>query len=168
MAFSVPEDMFLAADEIACAAYIFGPEVSNPTSSDELLVTTGANFISRKCLLTLVPGEQVVQDVLDILACHLTNEHRKIFKSPSMWYLPTIFSQLALSWTRSPDNLREQFANKYMDKVDNVSRVTESTRMRLAIDLVTGGSNLKKVEVTSKAHGYMKELIEKQSKLRTV
>ncbi|MED6194314.1 hypothetical protein PIB30_027437 [Stylosanthes scabra] len=122
MAFRVPEDMFLAAEEIACAAYIFGPEVKSHTSSDVLLVTIGANFISRKCLFTLVPGEQVVQDVLDTLACHLTNEHKKIFKVPSMWYLPTIFSQLALSWTRSPDNLREQFANKYMDKVDFVSR----------------------------------------------
>ncbi|MED6194201.1 hypothetical protein PIB30_026318 [Stylosanthes scabra] len=119
MAFKVPEDMFLAAKEIACATYIFGPEVSNPTSSDELLVTTGANFINRKCLFTLVPGEQV----LDTLAYHLTNEHKKLFKVSSMWYLPTIFSQLALSWTRSPDNLREQFANKYMDKVDNVSRI---------------------------------------------
>ncbi|MED6200663.1 hypothetical protein PIB30_087412 [Stylosanthes scabra] len=40
--------------------------------------------------------------------------------------------------------------------------------MRLAIDLVRAESNLKRAEVISKANGYMKDLLEKQSKFRTV
>ncbi|MED6109020.1 hypothetical protein PIB30_029755 [Stylosanthes scabra] len=59
-------------------------------------------------------------------------------------------------------------SSNYHRRFSVETMVTESTRMRLAIDLVRGDSNLKRAEVTSKAHGYMKELLEKQSKLRTV
>ncbi|MED6196240.1 hypothetical protein PIB30_045650 [Stylosanthes scabra] len=223
MAFRVPEDMFLASNEIACAAYIFDTDfIFYCLNSDEILETTDANFISGKYLFTLVPGEQVVQDVLDTLACHLQRNIERYSKYPPC------------------DNLREQFATKCMEKVDFVSRifvliydennhwflmvvdmnkdriylidsakstsskhqtiiggfrlkpcndcgiwvaewmkkcgwiedfditVIESIRMRLAIDLVRGDSNLKRAEVISKAHVYMKNLLEKQLKLITV
>ncbi|MED6200662.1 hypothetical protein PIB30_087411 [Stylosanthes scabra] len=59
MAFRVPDDMFLVSDEVACATYIFGPNVKSPTSSDEILVTTGANFISRKVYLHWCQGNRL-------------------------------------------------------------------------------------------------------------
>ncbi|MED6194630.1 hypothetical protein PIB30_030255 [Stylosanthes scabra] len=79
LAFKVPDDMFLTAEEVLL------PHIYTSSARiDKLLVSIGANFASRNSLSTLVPGEQVVQDVLDTVTCHLTKEHRKIFKMPSM------------------------------------------------------------------------------------
>ncbi|XLR38755.1 hypothetical protein S83_023415 [Arachis hypogaea] len=44
--------------------------------------------------------------------------------------------------------------------------VYDSDRMRLAIDLVSKEFNLKKSEVMDKAHAYMKDILQKQSRLQ--
>ncbi|MED6196995.1 hypothetical protein PIB30_052640 [Stylosanthes scabra] len=92
--FRPPEDMIQTTDELACVAYIFGPDLkSETTKGEEMLVSTITSYVNREGLSSLVPGEQVHQE------------------------------QLALSWSRPPDQLQKQFADHYMDKVDNLSRI---------------------------------------------
>ncbi|MED6197614.1 hypothetical protein PIB30_058143 [Stylosanthes scabra] len=164
--FRPPEDMILTADELACAAYIFGPDLkSETTKGEKMLVSTITSYVNRESLNSLVPGEQVHQEVIDCLAYMLTQDHKKLVKLPTIWFLPTIFSQLALSWSRPPDQLQKQFADHYMDKVDNLSRVSDSHRMRLA-NLITKEFNVKKLEVMDKTHVYMKDIQQKDSQLQ--
>ncbi|MED6206500.1 hypothetical protein PIB30_027298 [Stylosanthes scabra] len=96
--FRLPDDTILTTNELACAAYIFGPDIkSQTTRGEEMLVSTLTCYANREGLSSLVPGEQVYKDVGD--------------------------DQLALPWSRPPNQLRKQFANHYMDKVDNLSRI---------------------------------------------
>ncbi|XLS81443.1 hypothetical protein HN51_047274 [Arachis hypogaea] len=92
VSFRPPEDMILTTDEVACAAYIFGPDLKWQVNRDEVLVSTRTAYANRESLATLVPGEQVIQDVIDSLTCILTQEHKKLNKLPSIWFLPTTFS----------------------------------------------------------------------------
>ncbi|QHO19887.1 NADP-dependent malic enzyme 4 [Arachis hypogaea] len=86
--------MILTTDELAYAAYIFGPDLKFQVNRDEVLVSTRTTYANRESLATLIPGEQVIQDVIDSLTCILTQEHKKLNKLPSVWFLPTTFSLL--------------------------------------------------------------------------
>ncbi|MED6137185.1 hypothetical protein PIB30_062708 [Stylosanthes scabra] len=66
---------------------------------DEMLVSTKISYAKREGLTTLVPGEQVTQE------------------------------QFALSWSRPPNKVREQFAQHFMHKVDYLSRAIFIERM---------------------------------------
>ncbi|XLS65941.1 hypothetical protein HN51_025915, partial [Arachis hypogaea] len=92
ISFRPPEDMILTTDELACAAYIFCPNLKFQVNRDEVLVSTQTAYANRESLATLILGEQVIQDVIDSLACILTQEHKKFNKLPSIWFLPTTFS----------------------------------------------------------------------------
>ncbi|XLT06073.1 hypothetical protein HN51_044822 [Arachis hypogaea] len=94
ISFRPPEDMILTTDEVACAAYIFGPDLKWQVNRDEVLVSTHTAYANRESLATLVPGEQVIQDVIDSLTCILTQEHKKLNKLLSIWFLPTTFSAI--------------------------------------------------------------------------
>ncbi|XLU33078.1 hypothetical protein S245_037003, partial [Arachis hypogaea] len=94
ISFRPPEDMILTTDELAYAAYIFGPDLKFQVNRDEVLVSTRTTYANRESLATLIPGEQVIQDVIDSLTCILTQEHKKLNKLPSVWFLPTTFSKL--------------------------------------------------------------------------
>ncbi|MED6212610.1 hypothetical protein PIB30_085120 [Stylosanthes scabra] len=59
----------------------------------------------------------------------LTQEHKKLIRLPSIWFLPTTFSQFALSWSRPPNKVREQLAQHFMHKVDYLSRAIFIERM---------------------------------------
>ncbi|XLT47790.1 hypothetical protein HN873_040394, partial [Arachis hypogaea] len=59
ISFRPPEDRILTTDELACAAYIFGPDLK---FQDEVLVSTRTSYANRESLATLISGEQVIQD----------------------------------------------------------------------------------------------------------
>ncbi|XLR07846.1 hypothetical protein S83_035784, partial [Arachis hypogaea] len=94
ISFRPPKDMILTTNEVACAAYIFGPDLRCQVNRDEVLVSTRTAYASRASLATLIPGEQVIQDVIDSLTCILTQDHKKLNKLPSIWFLPTTFSTI--------------------------------------------------------------------------
>ncbi|MED6189399.1 hypothetical protein PIB30_095642 [Stylosanthes scabra] len=142
-----------------------------------------------------------IPPVLDFLAYMLTQEHKKLVKLPTIWFLPTIFSanfiekmlrhksfyastkilvpKVSKFEIVEPSNLPQQrrgsndcgiwvaYWMKECGLADNFNiMVSNSHRMRLAIDLITKEFNIKKLEVMDKAHVYMKDIQQKNSRLQ--
>ncbi|QHN95550.1 Ulp1 protease family, carboxy-terminal domain protein [Arachis hypogaea] len=88
LSFRPPEGMHFVGKELAVAAYIF----SSDLDKREVLVHDDNSRGDRDALLTLRPGQMIVDDVINLACTMLTHENRK-----ESWFLPTTFFQVALS-----------------------------------------------------------------------
>ncbi|MED6210056.1 hypothetical protein PIB30_060505 [Stylosanthes scabra] len=132
-----PGDMHFIGAELVVAAYIFSEDLKN---TPEILVDDDHCKGNRNALCSLVPGEEVMGDVIDLVAGKLSHE-----KDSLRWFLPTIFARMAIdpdgydAATATVDYMR----TRYMGYVKDVSK----TRMRLALDLLMGKHNPKATEI---------------------
>ncbi|XLR02583.1 hypothetical protein S83_068781 [Arachis hypogaea] len=166
ISFRPPEDMILTTDEVACAAYIFGPDLKWQVNRDEVLVSTRTAYANRESLATLVPGEQVIQDAIFI---ERMLEHKSFYMSSEIT-VPRISEFRVVEPSDLPQQRKGSndcgiWIAQWMKECgwtdDFGITVYDSDRMRLAIDLVSKEFNLKKSEVMDKARAYMKEILQK-------
>ncbi|KAJ1382754.1 hypothetical protein SESBI_43970 [Sesbania bispinosa] len=74
--------------------------------------------------------------------------------------------QYVCTWTTPPDILRKRYQERFMGKVEYVSKVvTESSRMQLALDLVLKNYNTKNKEVKKLAFGNLDKLEKQHNRL---
>ncbi|XLU99168.1 hypothetical protein S245_013508 [Arachis hypogaea] len=109
--FRPPQGMHFLGKELAVAAYIFSSDLDNR----EVLVKDENSRGDRDALLTLRPGHLIVDDVINLVCTMLTHENRK-----ESWFLPTTFSQVALSSVNHSINTFEFIRNRFMGYADDL------------------------------------------------
>ncbi|XLR53447.1 hypothetical protein S83_004119 [Arachis hypogaea] len=166
ISFRPPEDMILTTDELACAAYIFGPDLKFQVNRDEVLVSTRTAYANRESLATLIPGEQVIQDAIFI---ERMLKHKSFYNSSEIT-VPRISKFRIVEPSDLPQQRKGSndcgiWVAQWMKECgwtdDFGITVSDSDRMMLAIDLVSKEFNMKKSEVMDKAHAYMKNILQK-------
>ncbi|QHN95554.1 Ulp1 protease family, carboxy-terminal domain protein [Arachis hypogaea] len=111
LSFRPPEGMHFVGKELAVAAYIFSPDLDKR----EVLVHDDNSRGDRDALLTLRPGQMIVDDVINLACTMLTHENRK-----ESWFLPTTFSQVALSPVNHNIDTFEFIRNRFMGYADGL------------------------------------------------
>ncbi|QHN85167.1 Ulp1 protease family, carboxy-terminal domain protein [Arachis hypogaea] len=109
-----PPGMQFFCHELAVAAYVFAQDLEQ----SELLVQNDHCVGNREALWTLRPGEEVVDDVINLVVGMLTagkDRHR--------WWLPTTFSQIALNPTFHCKSTLDYIKAKYMGLADNLLKI---------------------------------------------
>ncbi|XLU43309.1 hypothetical protein S245_038123, partial [Arachis hypogaea] len=105
------EGMRFVGKELAVAAYIFSSDLDNR----EVLVEDENSCGDRGALLTLRLGQMVVEDVINLVCTMLTHEDRK-----ESWFLPTTFSQVALSPVNHSIDTFEYIRSRFMGYADDL------------------------------------------------
>ncbi|QHO56785.1 uncharacterized protein DS421_3g76710 [Arachis hypogaea] len=152
--FRPPLGMEFVGSELAVAAYIFDEHCCG----------------SRGVLHSLLPGEEVVDDVLNLVASMMTSSY--LNEIGKRWWLPTTFAEtVARPAPRMSDYYFAEPETGQQDPYSkdcgiwvaqwmmqghvwcnyNLQVVNNVTRMRLAVDLVMGRHNAKRNEVTRMA-----------------
>ncbi|XLS82597.1 hypothetical protein HN51_048428 [Arachis hypogaea] len=125
ISFRPPEDRILTTDELACAVYIFGPDLKFQ--------------VNREITVPQISKFRIVEPS-DL------PQQRKGSNDCGIWVAQWMKE---CRWT------------------DNFGiTVNDNDRMKLAIDLVSKEFNMNKSEVMDKAHAYMKDILQKQSRLQ--
>ncbi|XLS47354.1 hypothetical protein HN51_021712, partial [Arachis hypogaea] len=149
ISFRPPEDMILTTDELACAAYIFGPDLKFQVNRDEVLVSTRTAYVNRESLATLIPGEQVIQDAIFI---ERMLKHKSFYNSSEIT-VPRISKFRIVEPSDLPQQRKGSndcgiWVAQWMKECgwtdDFGITVSDSDRMMLAIDLVSKEFNMKK------------------------
>ncbi|TKY63983.1 Carboxy-terminal domain protein [Spatholobus suberectus] len=115
------EDMILDDIDAAIAAYIFMTDEENHYGG-EILIKSNSFTGDRKTLKTLMPKGWMDQEVLNLLACKLTNVEKFLSTEPTTWFLPTTFAQYALDWCDKPENVMDFFKRNFTGKLDYVRK----------------------------------------------
>ncbi|MED6136681.1 hypothetical protein PIB30_058080 [Stylosanthes scabra] len=121
--FRPPKNMNLNDEELVVAAYIFGPNMSDEKVRAEILVKGTTCDASRETLTILVPKSPLDQDILTLTSAMLFHEVKETFKLAEYWFMPTMFSQYALSWEKKPSILKNFYSKEYMGFVENVYKI---------------------------------------------
>ncbi|QHO34902.1 Sentrin-specific protease [Arachis hypogaea] len=85
------------------------------TTGAEVLVHDENSRGDRDALLTLRPGQMIVDDVINLACTMLTHENRK-----ESWFLPTTFCQVALSPVNHNIDTFEFIRNRFMGYADDL------------------------------------------------
>ncbi|QHN82986.1 Ulp1 protease family, carboxy-terminal domain protein [Arachis hypogaea] len=150
LTFFPTKDMKIVGLDLCVAAYIFNTKLDQ----DELLVQSPHCAITRGTLRTLEPRKPVVDDVLILLACMLARNSTRIH-----WFLPTTFSQIATGRGSIPHATLKAIREDFMGKANRVcKKITEYSRMRLAVDMVLKYHNDKRMEVIQAVLEYWRNL----------
>ncbi|KAL4301515.1 hypothetical protein AHAS_Ahas17G0308600 [Arachis hypogaea] len=115
LAFRPPDGMHFQGSEFAVAAYIFS---KNLDERYEILVADEHAQGDRRALWSLIPGQQVVDDVINMVASMLSFDNM----SPK-WFLPTTFAQIALSPVNHSIDTFEFIRSNFMGYADNLHRI---------------------------------------------
>ncbi|MED6175056.1 hypothetical protein PIB30_074909 [Stylosanthes scabra] len=126
--------MMLSELEVAVAAYTF---LNMLEPSEELVISNEKGYRSTvKCLM---PEHSVESRVINLVALMMTCvfRHRSKDFDPNCWFMPGHFARFALSDKYKPTEVVLDFFGAYMSKkVSQLIRVSNSTKMRLAGDLI--------------------------------
>ncbi|XLR59238.1 hypothetical protein HN51_013596 [Arachis hypogaea] len=114
LAFRPPDGMHFQGSEFVMAAYIF----SKNMDEREILVADEHAQGDRRTLWSLRPGQQVVDDVINMVASMLSFDNM----SPK-WFLPTTFAQIALSPVNHSIDTFEFIRSNFMGYADNLHRI---------------------------------------------
>ncbi|XLU19010.1 hypothetical protein S245_055076, partial [Arachis hypogaea] len=106
--FRPPDGMFFSNLELAVVSYVFDAHL------DKSEHTQGDRF----AFCTLCPGEELIDDVINLLATVLTDE-----RSEPSWWLPTSFAQIALSPGNYCPETLEFIKTRYMGPVDDITKL---------------------------------------------
>ncbi|XLT26100.1 hypothetical protein HN873_057392 [Arachis hypogaea] len=101
---------FLGA-ELAVAAYIF----SRSLDISEVLVENEHSRGDRDTMLTLRPGQQLMEDVINLTCSKLTHD-----ADLPKWFLPTTFAQIALSPVNHSIDTYEFIRTRFMGFADDL------------------------------------------------
>ncbi|XP_072084925.1 uncharacterized protein [Arachis hypogaea] len=115
--FRPPLGMEFVGSELAVAAYIFG----NGLSKKEILVPNEHCCGSRGVLHSLLPSEEVVDDVLNLVASRMTSSY--LNEIGNRWWLPTTFAQFALNPTNHCPETLAFIKSKYMKKTNELVKI---------------------------------------------
>ncbi|XLS98499.1 hypothetical protein HN51_041234, partial [Arachis hypogaea] len=106
-----PPGMQFFSHELAVAAYVFAEDLEQ----SELLVQNDHCVGNREALWILRPGEEVMDDVINLVVATLTagkDQHR--------WWLLTTFSQIVLNPSFHCKSTLDYIKAKYMGLADNL------------------------------------------------
>ncbi|KAL4306896.1 hypothetical protein AHAS_Ahas16G0224100 [Arachis hypogaea] len=147
-----PPGMQFFSHELAVAAYVFAEDLEQ----SELLVQNDHCVGNREALWILRPGEEVMDDVINLVVATLTagkDQHR--------WWLLTTFSVFEPLVSQQAEDLMDcgVWVSQWMILSHlwasyELEEVNDSTQMTLAIDLVMGSHNPIVEEVAEKARRY--------------
>ncbi|XLU44809.1 hypothetical protein S245_039623, partial [Arachis hypogaea] len=107
--------MQFVGHELAVAAYIF----VNGLQPSEILVENEHCTGNREALWTLRPGEEVVDDVINLVVAMFSSN----MAEKQRWWLPTTFAQIAMSPGHHCKSTLDYIVAKYMGFVDNLLKV---------------------------------------------
>ncbi|KAJ1421252.1 Ulp1 protease family, C-terminal catalytic domain [Sesbania bispinosa] len=121
--FKPPPQMFLRNNEEEVAAYIFMG--SNIFDNQEILVSTdtGKMVGDRRTLKTIMPTRYLSNEVISLVACKLTHLSSLHPDYANCWFLPPQFSELALSYKKTPIEVSQDFRYTFMGYVDNIKKI---------------------------------------------
>ncbi|XLT93582.1 hypothetical protein HN873_015244 [Arachis hypogaea] len=108
-----PPGMQFFGHELVVAAYVFAKDLDQ----NELLVQNDHRVGNREALWTLRPGEEVVDDVINLVAVLTAG------KDQHRWWLPTTILQIALNPTFHCKSTLDYIKAKYMGLADNLLKI---------------------------------------------
>ncbi|KAJ1377212.1 Ulp1 protease family, C-terminal catalytic domain [Sesbania bispinosa] len=122
--FRPPNEMILDEIEASVAAYIFGLKYEDLEYEFEILVSSclGA-FGERYRLKSLMPKQQLHQDVLNLVVSMLTVNARASSVYSICWFLPIEFSRYCLAWMKPPSSTMNYYKDDYMGKLEFLSKI---------------------------------------------
>ncbi|RYQ85742.1 hypothetical protein Ahy_B10g105340 [Arachis hypogaea] len=121
--FAPPTTMDIDDTEIMVATYIFGTNKDNEFGRQEILAK-GCKFdATRYSFFNLIPKGWIDQTILDVYAHMLNDEEKTTSGVLRHWYLPTVFSQMALSGTIPSSQAREDYKEAFMGKVEVLRKI---------------------------------------------
>ncbi|QHO19411.1 Ulp1 protease family, carboxy-terminal domain protein [Arachis hypogaea] len=140
--FRPPPRMEFVESELAVAAYIFG----NGLSKEEILIPDEHCYRSRGALHSLLPGEEVVDNVLNLVASMMTASNLDEFVIIRGWfplnfYVDIRSQQFAFNPTNHWPETLAFIRNKYMKKADELIYVCLNKDRHwylVVIDLLNG------------------------------
>ncbi|VFQ91115.1 unnamed protein product [Cuscuta campestris] len=109
--------MILNEVEAGIVAYVFGR--NKDFDREEILIDTNYMTGKREALRSLIPNEMIDGEVMSLVACMLSFQQQET----RCWFLPPVFAQFVLSWTRSPDRVREILKDTFFGKVDGLRKI---------------------------------------------
>ncbi|MED6144574.1 hypothetical protein PIB30_016846 [Stylosanthes scabra] len=115
LAFRPPAGMRFVGTELAVAAYIF----TNAGEENERLYQDPHCDMSRFRLWSLIPGEELYDDVLNMVVSMCSG---KKFDG-STWWLPTTFSQMIVTPELFNKPTMDYIKDRYMGLADDLKRV---------------------------------------------
>ncbi|QHO23134.1 Ubiquitin-like-specific protease 1A [Arachis hypogaea] len=115
LSFCPPPGMQFVGHELAVAAYIF----VNGLQPSEILVENEHCTGNREALWTLRPGEEVVDDVINLVVAMFSSN----MAEKQRWWLPTTFAQIAMSPGHHCKSTLDYIVAKYMGFVDNLLKI---------------------------------------------
>ncbi|RYQ81813.1 uncharacterized protein LOC107624248 isoform X1 [Arachis ipaensis] len=122
LSFWPPPGMQFVGHELAVAAYIFG----NGLSPSEILVENEHCIGNREALLTLRPGEEVVDDVINLVVAMVSSNKAE----KRRWWLPTTFAQIASNPGHHCKATLDYIVAKYTGFADNLLKIYVPLHMR--------------------------------------
>ncbi|RYR14945.1 hypothetical protein Ahy_B04g071669 isoform A [Arachis hypogaea] len=139
ISFWPPPGMQFFGHELVIPAYVFDEGLDQ----SEILVQNDHCVGNKEALWTLRPGEDIVDDVINLVVAMLTagkDQHR--------WWLPTTF------FIYIPLHIGHRWYLMILDMWEEKLEVIDSTQMALAIDLVMDSHNPITKKVTERDMRY--------------
>ncbi|KAL4305997.1 hypothetical protein AHAS_Ahas16G0134200 [Arachis hypogaea] len=110
-----PPAMLFVSHELAVEAYIF----ANSLQPSEILVENDHCTGNREALWTLRPGEEVVDDVINLVVAMVSSNKAE----KQRWWLPTTFAQITMSPGCHCKSTLDYIVAKYMGSADNLLKI---------------------------------------------
>ncbi|KAJ1400924.1 Ulp1 protease family, C-terminal catalytic domain [Sesbania bispinosa] len=123
--FRPPSDMVLDEIEAAVAAFIFGLKYEEDLKDEyAILVTSKLGVFGERCRIkSLMPRQEMHQDVLNLVVAMLTEHARATCPYSICWFLPIEFSRYCLAWMKPPTASKNSYKDDYMGKIDFLSKM---------------------------------------------
>ncbi|KAJ1378002.1 hypothetical protein SESBI_48305 [Sesbania bispinosa] len=123
--FRPPTDMVLDEIEAVVAAYIFGLKYEEDLKDEyEILVTSKLGAFGERCRVkSLMPRQEMHQDVLNLVVAMLTDHARANCPYSICWFLPIEFLRYCLAWMKPPSAAMNAYKDDYMGKIDFMSKL---------------------------------------------
>ncbi|XLR68200.1 hypothetical protein S83_018872, partial [Arachis hypogaea] len=168
--FCPPADMALCKDEVSVVTYVFGSDMEDEEPNSEIISQTNLWHANRRVMYTLLPNKPLVDEALFIEemlddSTFYANQttHRPVISEYPIIHPAEIGEQ------NDDSNDCEVWVTTWMRECQWRSnyniKVNDSTRLRLAIDLVMNPFNLKSQEVLEAAKKYYNEISKKEERL---
>ncbi|QHN84324.1 Ulp1 protease family, carboxy-terminal domain protein [Arachis hypogaea] len=141
LVFRPTKEMKFFNKELAIAAYIFGKNMD----PEEVLVPNDHCSGTRKTLLTIMPGNPIIGDVLTLVCSMLTKGHfgPKGNIHANQWFLPPTFSQIVLSPKQNCVRTMKYIKDNFMGDLASLHQIFVPIHLNshwflIVVDLLNG------------------------------
>ncbi|KAJ1378722.1 hypothetical protein SESBI_47542 [Sesbania bispinosa] len=122
--FRPPNELILDEIEASVAAYIFGLKYQELEHEFEILVTSRLGMFGERCRLrSLMPRQELHEDVLNLVVEMQTVNARSFSVYSICWFLPIDFSKYCFAWMKPPSSAMNYYKDDYMGKYEILSKV---------------------------------------------